>query len=242
MKRTLIILLTIIVLSCNNRRENIQIIDNKNLNEKQKDSILNEYNFKYSRIVFVDSIEKIIIPITTQKDIGGSRLSKVSYKEDYSYSEYWNLIFYDIKSGKTKLLTNKKTRIYDFETNLNNVGTILKNSVLYKICDTDFNLDKKLNFEDTIQLFISNVDGENFKRISPSDENLIEYQIVPNTDKIIFKTSRDVNNDKVFNEKDEVIWYLIDLSAESKPIEIIDINKRKEIKNLYFEQWLVKEK
>ncbi|GAA4279576.1 hypothetical protein GCM10022259_43010 [Aquimarina mytili] len=227
------------LLSCNKRQDRIQIIEDKNLNQKQIDSILDEYHFEYSRVVFIDSLEKVILPISTQNASGGSRYTSKSYYAD-SYPNYWNLIFYDVKTGKTKLLTKKKTRISDFTTNFKNVGPILKKSVLYRAGDTDYNLDKKLTYLDPEQLFISDIDGNKLLRLSPVDENLIEYEIVPNTDKIIFRTLRDSNRDKKFDEKDDKVWYLIDLSTASKAIEILNQEKRKEIENLYFKQWLVK--
>ncbi len=239
MKQILIILLTTLIFSCNKRQDRIQIVENKNLTQKQIDSVLDEYNFEYSRVVFIDSLEKAILPISTQKARGGRRYKKVSYSAD-SYPRYWNLLFYDVKTGKTKLLTEKKTRISDFRTNLTKVGKILKRSILYEIGDTDFDLDNKLTYSDPIQLFISDIDGENFRKLSPKNEHLTEYQIVPNTNKIIFQTLRDTNDDKKFDIKDEVIWYMIDLSNESQSIEILNDNERKKIGNLYFQQWLVK--
>lgn len=236
----LIPILLLTILSCNQRKDRIQVIEDNNLNQKQIDSIIDEYNFEYSRVVFIDSLEKVILPISTQKARAGSRYSKKSYYAN-SYSSYWNLIFYDVISGKTKLLTKKKTRISDFTTNFKNVGPILKRSVLYIAGDSDYNKDKKLTYSDPEQLFISDVDGNKFSRLSPVNEDLIEYEIIPNTDKIIFRTLRDANNDKEFDQKDKKIWYLIDLSVGSEATEILNQEKRKEIENLYFKQWLVKD-
>ena len=238
MKLTTFILLIGLIISCNNNQDRIQIVEEENLTQKQIDSVLDEYSFTYSGVVFIDSIEKAILPISTQKSRGG-RYSTDSYYAD-SYPQYWNLIFYDIKSGKTKLLTDKKTRISEFKTNLREVGPILQKSVLYEISDTDFDMDGKLTYSDPEQLFVSDIDGENFIEISPKNEDLKDYQIVPNTDKIIIQTLRDTNNDKEFDQKDEVIWYLIDLSKKSKLMEILKENERREIERLYFKQWLLK--
>ena len=191
-------------------------------------------------MVFIDSLEKAIIPITTQKARGGKRSSGSSYYAD-SYPQYWNFIFYDLKSGKTKLLTNQKSRFSDFRTNLKKTGSVLQKSVLYEIANSDYDQDNKLTYSDPKQLFISDIDGENLRRISPKNENLIEYQIVPNSDKIIFQTQKDANDDKEFDKKDELIWYMIDLSNDSLPLEVLNKVERKEIENLYFQQWLVKD-
>ncbi len=239
MKQTIFILLTILIFSCDRRQDRIQVVEDENLTQKQIDSVLDEYSFEYSRMVFIDSLEKGIIPISTQKTRGGKRLSRDSYYAD-SYPQYWNFIFYDLESGKTRLLTNKKSRISDFRTNLKNVGPILKRSVLFEIADSDYNQDYKLTYSDPTFLFISDINGDNLRRISPKNEDLIEYQIVPDSDKIIFQTQRDTNSDKKFDKKDELVWYLIDLSKDSIPFEVLDENERKEIENLYFQQWLVK--
>lgn len=238
MKSLIMITLSLFVLSCEVGQPKIEIVEDKNLNQQQIDSILEDYNFKYSQIVFIDSLEKVIFPVATEIIYGRSSYSS-SYDSD-SYSNYWNFIFYDIKSGKTKLLTDKKTSFSSFHTNLENVGPTLKRSVLYQATDIDYNEDGKLTYKDPSHLFISDIDGNNFTRISPINEDFQEYRIVPNTDKIIFKTLRDVNNSKKFNAKDETVWYLIDVSTNNKPIEILSGAERKKIENLYFKQWLVK--
>jgi len=120
------------------------------------------------------------------------------------------------------------------------VGPILKKSVLYKAGDTDYNKDQKLTHKDPQQLFISDHNGHGFKRLSPINEELVEYHIVEHTDKLIFKTYRDTNRDLEFNKEDDQVWYMLDLSADIPPLEIFDKQKRTELETLYFNQWLVK--
>ena len=54
-------------------------------------------------------------------------------------------------------------------------------------------------------LFISKIDGSELIRLSPLNENSESYKIVPNTDKIIFRTSRDTNSDLKFDKEDK-LW------------------------------------
>ncbi len=229
------------VISCNQRQERIQVVENENLNQKQIDSVLEKYNFEYESFIFIDSTQQAILPITTQKSRGGDRLSSSSYKAE-SYPQYWNIIFYNIETGQTNLLTESKMRISNYHANLINVGPIISKSIIYEICDTDYNNDNQLTFRDPEQLFISGIDGSNLTRLSPLNEEIMDFQIVPDSDKIIFSTQRDTNKDLEYDEKDELIWYLIDLSKGLKPVEILDKTKRTEIENLYFKQWLVKNK
>ncbi len=241
MRSIIMMILSIVVLSCDFEQPKIEIVEDQNLNQKQIDSILEDYNFQYSQMVFIDSLEKVIFPLSTPYVSRRSSYSSSSYGYE-NYSNYWNFIFYDIKTGKTKLLTDKKTNISSFVANLENVGPTLKKSVLYQGADTDYNEDGKLNHNDPSQLFITDIDGNNFKRLSPLYEDLQEYRIVPNTDKVIFRTLRDINNSKKFNSKDETVWYLIDVSTNNKPVEVLNASERKNIENLYFKQWLVKAK
>ncbi|SRX75345.1 TolB-like translocation protein [Aequorivita antarctica] len=241
MRLITIISILLLLFSCSQRQERIQVVENNNLNQKQIDSVLDKYNFEYESLIFIDSTQQAILPITTQKPRGGSRLSSKSYEAE-SYPQYWNIIFYNIETGHTNLLTKSKMRISNYHANLRNSGPIISKSIIYKICDTDYDNDNQLTYKDPEQLFISVIDGSNLTRLSPLGEQIMDFQIVPDSDKIIFSTQRDTNEDLEFDKKDELIWYLIDLSKESKPIEIINKTERKEIENLYFKQWLVKNK
>ncbi|MFA0961144.1 hypothetical protein AB9P05_05030 [Roseivirga sp. BDSF3-8] len=56
------------------------------------------------------------------------------------------------------------------------------------------------------------------------------------------KTLRDTNNDRVFENDDETIWYTATITGQQwSCTEIIDAANRQKIKNLYFEQWLNKD-
>ena len=89
-------------------------------------------------------------------------------------------------------------------------------------------------------MFISNVDGTELRRLSPKNENLQSFTIIPKSDQIIIRTTRDIDKNYEFDREDDAIWYRIDLRTESSPIEMVDSIVRKKIENLYFEQWLKK--
>jgi len=239
MKTFISIFTLILIFSCSRPKDRIQIVEDSNLSQKQIDSVLNEYNFEYARLQFLDSTNYALLPISTERPRGSSRLNKDSYEAD-SYPQYWNFIFYNVVTKETKLLTNEKMRISHFVANLKEVGPLLSKSILYKIADTDYNNDSRLTYGDPEQLFISGTDGKNLKRLSPLDEHLKEFFIVPNTDMIIVKTLRDANKDFDFDKRDEIIWYNIDLNSNKVPTEILNEKLRKEIENQYFKQWLVK--
>ena len=228
-----------IILSCGEKNQPIENIETENLTQHQIDSILMDFNFDYNNPIFIDSTKQVLLPITTQFQESRKLISKDSYYSD-NYPRYWNILFYNSETGETNLLTESKMRISDFDVNLRNVGQILSKSILYKIRNDDFNKDHKLNSYDPLYLFISDNRGKELIQISPKNENLISYSIIPESDELIFRTKRDSNKNLEFDREDDLIWYKINLKLNYKPIEIVDSIKRKKIKNLYFEQWLRK--
>ena len=79
------------------------------------------------------------------------------------------------------------------------------------------------------------------KRISPVNEDLKYFEVIPDSKQILIKTLRDINQDAIFNGEDESIWYKTKLINQDWKInEIIDTITRTKIENLYFEQWLRK--
>jgi hypothetical protein len=90
-------------------------------------------------------------------------------------------------------------------------------------------------------LFVSNQDDTKLTRISPKDENLTFFEVIPEKNQIIFKTQRDIDNNKIFDDNNEVIWYITTYyDNEWVKNEIITKDKRNEIEKLYFNQWLLK--
>jgi len=115
----------------------------------------------------------------------------------------------------------------------------MNGKILYNISDIDFNKDKKLDRNDPNFLFASEINGEGLKRISPANEDLQHFEVIPNSGQILIKTLRDINQDFMFDREDEAIWYKAELANNDWSIEeIIDSTQRKRIENLYFEQWL----
>lgn len=239
MYRLLVFFTLLLIIACNKSKPRIAVVEEQNLSQTQIDSILDEFNFVYDDLTFIDSTNQVMFPVTTQKQRGSKRLSSSGY-DSWEYPRYWNILFYDHVTGETNLLTESKINIYNFFSNIIDSGPILQNSVLYEVSDQDYNRDKNIDYKDPTNLFISKIDGSELTRLSPKNENLEEYKIIPGSDKIIIKTLRDNNGDFDFDKEDEVIWYQIDLKNENILVEIVKPADRKMIEKLYFEQWLVK--
>lgn len=242
MKKIIYIFTVTLLISCGKEKHQVENTFSENLTQKQIDSVLTDFKFEYNNPIYIDSTNFVLLPITTKNTSSNKLINKSSYSYTDSRTKYWNILFYNSTSEKISLLTESKMSISDFDYNLREVGSILSKSILYKIRLIDYNNDGKLNHKDPEYLFISKNSGTELKRLSPENENLLSYSIIPKTNQLIIKTSRDTNNDFKFDVNDAIIWYKIDLQLNSKPLEIIDSINRKKIENLFFKQWLEKEK
>lgn len=253
MKTFIGILLILGILSCQDRQRGIGSIDTENLTVTQIDSLLTEFKFQYEMPIVLDSTNQVLIPISTVSPGRGKKFRKDRYSSDgyYSdddpddYSRYWNVLFYNRETGKNRLLTEDKiriSRIHAIKNDHMGIRKIMRHKILYEIGDIDYNEDNKLNGNDPIYLFSSEINGENLKRISPPDEDLQYFEVIPNSKEILMKTIRDIDQDSIFNSyNDESIWYKAALeNGNWKLEELIDSTRRKKIENLYFEQWLKK--
>lgn len=243
MKQLIGILLIIGILSCQESKSRIEFIDIKDLTSEQVDSILTEFKFQYETPIVLDSTNQVLIPISTELLERRTKLSKDGYYSD-DYPRYWNVLFYNRETGANRLLTENKIRISNIYANRENLEAddkIMSKKVLYEIGDIDFNKDKTLNDKDPEYLFSSEINGMNLKRISPLNEDLQYFEVIPNSEQLLIRTLRDVNRDSIFNTEDESIWYRAKLETQEWALtEIINSIGRKRIEKLYFEQWLKK--
>lgn len=243
MKNILVILLVITIISCQEKNTRIESIEFENLTAVQIDSILTDFNFQYESPIILDCTDMVLIPISTKIFESRKIYSKDGYYSD-DYPRYWNVLFYNRQTSETRLLTEKKIRISQIHAKFveyESVKRTLEGKVLYQIGDTDYNNDKKLNSIDPEFLFVSDIDGRRLKRLSPQNEDLQYYEVIPNSEQILIRTLRDVNRDSIFNNYDELILYKLEFSKNEWTIEeVIDSIQKKRIETMYFEQWLKK--
>jgi hypothetical protein len=243
MKQIIGMFLIIGMISCQESKPRIESIEKDDLTSEQIDSILTAFKFQYESPIILDSTNQVLIPISTELLERRTKFSKDGYYSD-DYPRYWNVLFYNRETGETRLLTKDKiriSRIYAIQDEYEESSKIMNKKVLYEIGDIDFNKDKKLNEKDPEYLFSSEINGTNLKRISPQNEDLQYFEVIQKSEQILIRTLRDINQDSIFNRKDESVWYKAELiNQEWKVNEIIDSTGQKEIENLYFEQWLKK--
>jgi len=156
-----------------------------------------------------------------------SDISSSYFSDDNLIGNFINLIFQD-KNGSEKKLTDKKIVI----RRVNFLREIFKKTktgyLLYTISDRDSNGDKQLNHSDLEALYMSKVDGSDFKKLTKELHEFYDWNFIKGESRIYFRTLEDRNKDGVLNNKDKFHYYFIDFSAdkysvtEYNPVKIFE--------------------
>ena len=85
---------------------------------------------------------------------------------------------------------------------------------IYRVIDFDSNKDSFINDDDLIGLYSSKTNGENFKRISPGNQQLIDWETSDVLGLLYFRTMEDIDRNGEFDEKDRLNLYEYDLIKE----------------------------
>jgi hypothetical protein len=125
-----------------------------------------------------------------------------------------NLKFQRIDSDSIKALTDKAILIQT-ATYLKSVSDRTKNQILvYTMVDMDTNEDGKLDTSDIKALYISQINGAKFTKISPAFQELIDWNLIESKNCLYFRTVEDTNKNGQFDKMDVVHYNYIDLSKK----------------------------
>jgi hypothetical protein len=178
---------------------------------------LNETDDK--RILKIDSY--------SGSDYSNSGFSVNTYKDDYFSGNITNLVFEDLKTHNQTLLTDKVLNITHVQYLRDLSKKIKRHYILYTVIDKDMNNDKRLDYQDINSLYISKIDGSNFKKVT---ENFHEYnsgKLIIQDLKYYFRTIEDIDKDGDFTKVDKYHYYYIDFANDD--YRIIEYNPLKQI-------------
>ena len=111
--------------------------------------------------------------------------------------------------------------------------------IYYSITTKDFNLDGKLNSDDPKYLFISEPSGQDFKQVSPDNFDLLNWQTIRESNKILIQARKDLNNDKEFDSDDETVPFIYGIDNQ-KIEQIFGDEFNLKTKKLLENQWTKK--
>lgn len=135
-----------------------------------------------------------------------------------------NLKFQKIDSDSIHSLTDKPALILT-ATYLKAVADKTQKQILvYTMYDVDTNKDGKLDTSDIKSLYLSDISGTHFTKISANFEELIDWSLIESKNRLYFRTVEDTNKNGQF-DKNDVLHYnyinLLDANWEVKSYEPI---------------------
>ena len=147
-------------------------------------------------------------------------ISNVAQYEITGYLQ--NLKFQKIDSDSIKSLTDKPVLIQT-ATYLKSVSDKTKKQIMvYTMVDVDTNKDGKLDTSDIKALYLSEISGEKFTKISLDFQELIDWSLIESKNRLYFRTVEDTNKNGQFDKDDVIHYHYLDLS--NKDWKVFDYN------------------
>lgn len=110
-----------------------------------------------------------------------------------------NILFYNRLTGSTYQLISDTMHILSFAIHKEFSNPL----ILYRVVKKDVNNDSIYNSKDAVMLFVSDIYGKNLTKITPDQEQFVDYYYYAGTQTILTKTIIDANNDFAFTASDE---------------------------------------
>jgi hypothetical protein len=86
----------------------------------------------------------------------------------------------------------------------------------------DTNRDTKLDANDIKSLYISTISGANFKKLSTTMQELIDWNLVESNSRLYFRTIEDTNQNGQFDKNDRINYNYVDLLSPDFTIKSYD--------------------
>jgi hypothetical protein len=150
------------------------------------------------------------------KVYGSSKTNTVSYAiSNYNRFEitgyFENLKFQHLDSTNVKALTDEKIQIQTV-TYLDRIAANTKRQILvYSVVDKDTNKDNKIDQKDIKSLYISNIDGSNFTKLTEDYLEFIDWNIIETQNRLYFRCIEDINKNGAFDKNDKVHYHFVNL-------------------------------
>jgi hypothetical protein len=145
-----------------------------------------------------------------------------NYDENEIAGYLRDLKFQKVGSDSIKSLTDKKILIQT-ATFLKTVADKTKQQILvYTLADMDTNKDGKLDQSDIKSLYLSEISGNRFTKISADFHELIDWNLIESQNRLYFRTIEDANKNGEFDKNDIPHYHFVDLS--NKDWKVSDYN------------------
>jgi hypothetical protein len=140
---------------------------------------------------------------------------KISNNNENEITGYLtNLKFQETQSDSLKVLTDKPVLIQS----VTYINTFFKKNIqqllVYSLADMDTNRDGKLDTNDIKSLYISDVSGNRFTKLSVDFEEIIDWNIIDSKNRLYFRTIEDTNKNGEFDKGDVIHYNFVNLLSK----------------------------
>lgn len=155
----------------------------------------------------------------TKARYGSSSVNDVSFTisnlGEFEITGYLqNLKFQKVDSDSIRPLTDKPSLILT-ATYLKTVADKTQNQIMvYTLADSDTNKDGKIDTSDIKTLYLSNISGEHFTKISEDFQELVDWNLIESRNRLYFRTIEDTNQNGQFDKNDVLHYNYIDLASK----------------------------
>ncbi len=183
--------------------------------------------------IHIDSTKYLIHPIGVYRiyesvsKFGSGYSTKQSGSFSISnYNRYeisgnlYNLKFQHIDTDKLTELTNKNLRIKSISFLRDIFENTKKQFLVYRVVDRDTNFDNKIDDFDITSLYISNIDGTEFRKLTSENRDLIDWKVIAVKNRLYFRSIEDINKNGQFEKDDKIHYQFIDFNSAS--LEVVD--------------------
>ncbi|MBS2099615.1 hypothetical protein [Carboxylicivirga linearis] len=218
----------LILSSCSD--SNPKVVYNDQLDTMSNQIIIDTLAIKVAGLpIHFDSTEYLIYPIGEYKPkTNGRKVFMSSYSSSSSGAAFFyksknsvsgdlnNLKFQHIDSIGFSQLTTNQLKIREFSFLGKRRTSCDVQVLIYRVTDKDTNRDLKLDDDDIESLYISDVNGLNFIKLTPEFEELIDWELIKIQSRIYFITSEDIDKNGEFTKSDMLHYYYVDLNKDSR--------------------------
>jgi hypothetical protein len=228
--------LTVIFVSCKEEIEKPKVIYENTSKPKEEIKVDTSKILVADLPILMDGTSVLLHPIGEYSVPDGRSKMKYSSSEKENFvvsnsSEYEitgylsNFKFQQIGSDSLTVLTDKPVLI-ERATYLKFFADKSKKQLLvYVLEDMDSNKDTKLDNSDIKNLYISDINGKNFTKLSADIQELIDWNMIEAQNRLYFRTIEDINKNGAFDKDDKVHYHYVDLlSKDWKVIEYYPVN------------------
>jgi len=223
--------LVALFVSCKEEKETPKVIYDSASKERSETVTVENKILVADLPVQMEGTSVLLFPIGQYNVSDGTSKSKysgsdresfmVSNSSEYEITGYLsNFKFQQIGTDSLTVLTDKPVLI-ERVTYLKSIADKTKKQFLvYVLEDMDSNKDGKIDSNDIKDLYISSIDGGNFKKLSVDYHEFIDWNVIDSQNRLYFRTIEDINKNGAFDKADKVHYQFVDLlDNELKVVE-----------------------